>query len=274
MLKAIYKSGEEIPEAFRELYSERDGQWELTGVQGVKTQADVDRLTGALSRAKQERDEAKAQLDKRGEATPEKLAELEDTVAELNTKLELAGKTPEDFESKLAELADRRAVSMSAPVKRELDQARARLAELEADNGKLQSTIVNRDIDDTLREVCTKAKVLQPAVADVLMHRALFEKSDDGRFITREGNGVTPGLTPDQWLQDRQQDRSHWWAPSQGGGATGGGPGGPGGENPWSPKSWSITAQGSYIREHGAEKAEAAAKAVGSKVGATAPPTA
>jgi len=44
-LEAIHKTLEEIPEQYRDLYSERNGQFELTGISGVKTQADVDRLS-------------------------------------------------------------------------------------------------------------------------------------------------------------------------------------------------------------------------------------
>ena len=36
MLKTIYDNEEDIPEGFKELYTEKNGKWELTGVQGVK----------------------------------------------------------------------------------------------------------------------------------------------------------------------------------------------------------------------------------------------
>ena len=273
MLKAIYDSKDSIPEAFRELYSERDGKWEVTGIEGVKTQGDMDRVNGALARAKSERDEARSALTKRGEATPEQVTGLEDQVAELETKLKMAGKTPEDFESKLSELADRRAATKVAPVQRELEQAKAGLTERDTKIVDLTATVQNRDIDDVLRSAAAESKVERDAVNDVLMHRGVFERSETGDVVSRDGVGVTPGISPTQWLEDRKKDRSHWWAPSQGGGATGAGANGGIGDNPWSKKSWNVTKQGEAVRTHGAEKAAALAKAAGSVLGATAPPS-
>ena len=70
-----------------------------------------------------------------------------------------------------------------------------------------------------------------------------------------------------------QVKRPHWWPASEGGGAGGGGAGGViGGENPWARDKWNITKQSLYVKEHGQEKAIAAAKAVGSHLGSVHPP--
>ena len=42
-------------------------------------------------------------------------------------------------------------------------------------------------------------------------------------------------------------------------------------DNPWSLKGWNLTKQGAYVKEHGMAKAELAAKAANSRVGATRP---
>jgi hypothetical protein len=99
----------------------------------------------------------------------------------------------------------------------------------------------------------------------------LFDVDEDGNITTRDGVGVTPGLTVEQWLTDRQKDRPHWWPRSTGGGAKDS-TGRSLANNPWSRANWNLSEQGRYVREHGAEKAAAAAKAAGSSVGATAPP--
>lgn len=273
MLKSIYDKKEDIPEAYRDLYSERDGKWEVTGIEGTHPQSSVDRLEGALARAKTERNELKTQLDQRGDATPESVRALQDENEELKTKLEMAGKTPEDFETKLSELADRRAATKVAPVQRELETAQGRIAELEKSNGDLASTVLNRDIDDDLRAVASELKVVPTAIDDVLMHRTLFEKSDTGAIVGRDGVGILPGVSPRQWMLEMQKTRPHWWAQSQGGGATGGGPTNGLGSNPWSAKNWSTTAQGQYVRAHGVDKAREAATAAGSSLGAPYPPT-
>ena len=48
-LQAVYDTLEEIPEEYyRDLYEEKAGKHELTGVSGFKSQADIDRLQSAL----------------------------------------------------------------------------------------------------------------------------------------------------------------------------------------------------------------------------------
>ena len=70
-----------------------------------------------------------------------------------------------------------------------------------------------------------------------------------------------------------QVKRPHWWPASSGGGAGGGGGGGVmGGVNPWARENWNITKQSLYVKEHGVEKATAAAKLVSSSLGAIHPP--
>lgn len=272
MLKSIYDKKDDIPEQYRDLYSERDGKWELTGISGTHTQATIDRLEGALARAKGERDDVKKELSQRGDATPGRVTELTDEIEELKTKLEISGKTPEDFEAKLSELAERRALSKVAPVQRELDAAKEKIGDLEGTANDLRATVNNRDIDDVLRSAARELKVVPTAVDDILMHRGVFEKDDTGTIVGRDGVGITPGISPKQWLTDMQKVRGHWWALSEGGGATGGGRNGSIGDNPWSAKDWNLTKQGEYVREHGADKAREMAKLAGSEFGSTAPP--
>ena len=51
-LKAVVDGLNDIEEPFRPLYQERNGKFELNGVEGMRTQADVDRL---LKKADEER---------------------------------------------------------------------------------------------------------------------------------------------------------------------------------------------------------------------------
>ena len=43
-IKTAYDTVEEIPEGFGELYAERNGKFELIGVDGIKTQSDIDNI--------------------------------------------------------------------------------------------------------------------------------------------------------------------------------------------------------------------------------------
>ncbi len=99
----------------------------------------------------------------------------------------------------------------------------------------------------------------------------MFEEVE-GKYVTKDGVGVTPGLEPKEWFKDFQEKRPHWWPASQGGNSRGaGGPTGKNAGNPWSEAGWNVTAQGKYITQHGEAKANEAALSVGSKIGATKP---
>ena len=62
-LKAIVASLTDVPAEFHVLYTERNGQFEMTGVDGMKTQADIDRIQVSLVK---ERNDHKALKDKVG----------------------------------------------------------------------------------------------------------------------------------------------------------------------------------------------------------------
>ena len=81
-LKAIYERAEEIPEAYRALFTERDGRYELTGVAGMKTEADVARLRKSLTDERKAHKATREALSKWGDldlaAVREKLARVAD----------------------------------------------------------------------------------------------------------------------------------------------------------------------------------------------------
>ena len=60
-LKAIHDTIDDIEEPYRDLYTEKNGKWELTGIAGAFTQANMDRVQAALDK---ERAEHKATQDK------------------------------------------------------------------------------------------------------------------------------------------------------------------------------------------------------------------
>lgn len=273
VLKAVHEKLDEIPEQYRELYTEKSGKFELTGVEGVKTQADIDRVQASL---KKERDEHKATKEKLapwGELKPDdvtaKLARIEE--------LETAAKGKID-EAKLDEMANRRAEAIArtklTPVERELATLRAQTKEKDEKLTAFEMKERLRNVHDQVRAALVETKALPEAHEDALLYaERVMEVTEDGRVVTKDGSGFPPGLSPKDWLGSLQAKRPHWWPGNAGGGARGsGGSGGGFGQNPWSAEHWNLTAQGAYMRQHGREKAEKAAAAVGSKVGATTPP--
>lgn len=269
-LKAIHEKVDEIPEAFRPLYTERDGKFELTGIEGTKTQADIDRIQEGLRKEKNDHKETKTRLSAWGELKYDEVLAKLDRYPELEA---LAAKGGVD-EKKIDELVETRIRSKLAPVERERDKYKTDL--LGATQIVEQMTLKERtrSVHDAVRKAGTAAKIVDTALEDVLMlSERIFEINEKGDVVTKDGVGVTPGIGADVWLTEMQAKRPHWWGPSVGGGAGGGGGSGGGGmaNNPWSKDAWSLTEQGNVFRSQGAAKAEQLAKLAGSHIGATHP---
>lgn len=280
-LKTIYEKAEEIPEGYSELYVERNGKFELTGIEGVKTQTDLDKLNEALRKERADHKASKDALAKWGDLNPDEipaqLEELNEVKAQLATATK-DGKINEGAVQERIEAAVTRAVGPlqrdKASLEKQLAAKDAAIKEKASEVENLHGTIKRNRLEGILRDTAIAAKILPTAIDDAVMvginH---FEQLEDGRIVTKDGVGLTPGLDPKEWAKDMQERRPHWWPPSVGGGARGGGaPLGRNAENPWSAEGWNVTKQGQYHRQFGEAKAAEAAKSVGSFIGATKPP--
>lgn len=270
-LKAIYNSIEDIPEQYRDLYSERNGQYELTGIEGVKTEADVDRVRVGASKEREAHSETKAKLKVYTDAFGDR--PVEEITADLDRipELEATGGTGEVDQTKIDALVDARVRKEIAPLERENKKLTEQNTELTTENTTLKTKETSRTIREGLRTAATDAKMQASAVDDLLMYETLFELDDEGKPIMKDGVGYTPGIPPEAWIGDMKDKRPHWWGPSAGGGAGGGNGMGSGGENPWSHKHWNLTKQGEMINADRG-KAEAMAKSAGSSIGGRRPP--
>lgn len=267
-LNVVHEKLEDIPEEYQSLYSEQGGKFVLTGIAGVKTQDDIGRLQTALNKEREDHKTTKAALGVWGDLNHEEVQGKLDRFAELETAA--ADKIDE---SKLEEMAEARAKTRLAPVERENKKLAEENIALKGQVTDFQGRELRRNIHDTVRKALVASKVLQTAQEDALfLAERVFERTEDGQILTKEGVGVTPGIAPDVWLTEIQEKRPHWWPASQGGGATGGSGGTNfGGKNPWSAAHWNLTEQGNVVKVHGMEKAEQMAKAAGVHVGATKP---
>ena len=265
-LKVVHDKLDEIPEKFRELYEERDGKFVLIGIEGVKTQADIDRVQEALRKERKDHKDTKDKLGKFGDLNADEIIEKLDKLPELEAAAAAAGDP-----KKIDDLVNAKLASAKAPLERELKKLREDNAKLTEANTAHAEKDRKRAVHDAVREAAVKGKLLDTAVEDALMlAERVFEVGEDGKILTKDGVGVTPGITADLWLQDMQQKRPHWWAPSSGGGAKGGQGGGNFPNNPWSKDHWNLTEQGRMVNMDRA-KAEQMAKAAGVVIGATRP---
>ena len=262
-LKAMHDTLEEIPEAHRELYSEQNDKWVLTGIAGVYTQANLDRVQAALDKERGEHKETKDKLAGWGDLDREKTLAQLDRIPELET----AAKGQLD-EAKIEEIVTRRVEgtinTRTAPLERQVTVLTGKLETVATERDALAGEKQQRRVHDTVRDAMTKAKVIPEAQEDVLLlaERVFEIRAEDGTIVTRDQVGVTPGVMPDVWLTEMHDRRPHWWPASQGGGAPGSREGGASTNNPWDPKTLNLTEQ-SRINQENPERARQLATLAG-----------
>lgn len=265
-LKAVVENLDDIPEQYQDLYSEKNGQYELTGIEGVKTTADVERLQSALNKERNDHKETKSKFSVIGDRDPQEVVQLLDRIPELEAAAE--GKVDED---KLNELAEARVKTKLAPVERELKTLKQQNEELNGTVEQYQTKEKTRSIHDAVRKAASSSKVLPEAMDDALMlAERVFEVDEEGNVTARDGVGCTPGVDPSVWLTELQNKRPHWWGPSQGGGAGGNNGTGKAGSNPWTAENWNLTEQGRVLNEN-RSRAEQLAKSAGTTIGGKRP---
>ena len=266
MLKAILDTLEGVEPHFHSLYTERNGKFELTGIEGIKTQADIDRLQTALTKERGDHKLLKDRYALLGDRKPEDVIAALDRIPEL----EAAAKGNID-DAKLNEMVEGRIKSRLAPVERQAQTLQQQLSEANASLEMLRTKDSLRIVTDAVRGAASKLKVVDSAVEDVtLLAERLFTIDETGAVVTKDNVGVTPGISADVWLTDMQAKRPHWWGPSQGGGAGGNRGGVSGVTNPWSKDAWNLTEQGRVYKENSG-KAEQLAKAAGTTIGGPKP---
>ncbi len=269
-LKAIYDDLDDIPEEYKSLYSERDGQHELTGITGVRPQSDVDRINEANRKEKADHKVTKGKL-----AVWTAIGQSSDDVIIMIDKqpeLEAAASGNLD-EEKIEKIVEGRVKTRITPLERENTTLKISNEELVGENMKFKGKEKSRIVKDAVRVVASEMKILPTAIEDAMMYGQMqLEVLEDGTVVTKEMTGKTQGLAVQDWLAEMRDTREHWWAPSIGGGA-GGSTGGTGyaGNNPWSEDHWSLTEQGKIVKEKGSAYAEKLANAVGCVVGSTGP---
>lgn len=275
-LNAVYDTKEAfeegVAEQYRDLYTERDGKWEVVGIVGLKTQTDIDNIKAALTKERDEHKTTKAKLVPWEGLDPEDVKPKLDTYDELKAKADAVDEDGKVDKEKLDEIANARVATAVAPLNRELEELRTNNGTLTEANETYANQDRTRTITEAVRKAAIEAKVIAGALDDVLLlGERVFEITEDGSVLTRDAVGVTPGIAPSIWLTEMQPNRGHWWPLSEGGGAQGSGSGSTFANNPWSKDHWNMTEQGKVIRESGREKADQMAKSAGTSVGAPKP---
>jgi hypothetical protein len=266
-IKLKYDKKDDVPEAFLELYEEKDGAWLLVGIEGMKTQKDIDALKLVVDKERKLRTDAEGKakkFEKLGEQDPEELLKAIDELEELKIKLEeTEGKAKDKpTEEAIQKRIDAAVTRATNPIARKLTAAEAALKTATETAEGLGKKIKRSTLEAELTKQATALKVRPEALADIHRYQDAFEVGDDGTIQTKEGNGFPPGIGIDVWLSDMKETRPHWWPDSVGGGARGGAGGAPLTGNPFDPKAPNLTKASELM---GTDPAKAAqfAKAAG-----------
>lgn len=268
-LEVMYDTQDVIPESFRGLYSEKDGKFHLSGINGMKTQKDVDTVREALRKEREDHGKTRDLLKPWGDLNAEETRAQLDRIKEL--EVAAGGKLDE---KKLNELVEGRLSQKTGPLQRQIENLTGEKTKVEQERDALKVHLEARDRNDAVRAVAIESKVLATAVPDMEMAASvMLEKDTSGNLVTKDGiTGVTPGLSVKEWTKEMQKLRPHWWPESEGGGARGGGGGGGfSGNNPFSAEHWSLTEQGKFLMANGREATDRLAKTAGTVVGGPKP---
>ena len=261
-IKAILADIGEVDEKYRDLYTQKGDKWELTGVEGIKTQADIDRLNGSLT--KERTDHAKTKADFK--TATDKLAAWEDMDPEdIKTKLEKLGTfeaagAPEitkNFSAvvaaEVAKVVDGRVKSETNKLQRQLDEANNKLGTLSTENQTFKQREDTRTVHDGIRAAAVAAKVLPEAIPDLLLVAGQELKLTDGKVLTEDGRD------PVQVIEDYKAKRPYFWPAAKGAGGQGGGQGGDlTGENPFKREGWNQTKIAQLVQKDPAKAARLA----------------
>jgi len=266
MLKFKYTTEAEIPAEHKTLYSQVGDSWVLTGVSGIKTQDDIDRLQEGL---RKEREDHKATKDTL--RSYQSIGDPEEIQTKLDRFDELEAASGDKIdEAKINEMVEARMKTRTAPLERQIAKLTEERDTLTGTVTDYQQKDVRRTIHDDLRKAATSAKVRDTALDDVLLYESVFTVDEHTKkVVTKDGVGVTPGIEASVWLSEVKNNKPHWWPESKGAGANGGdGTGGV--ANPFTAENWNLTEQGALIKAD-RNKADQMAKSAGTTIGGKKP---
>lgn len=252
-LKLIYDNETDVPEAHLELFEERDGKWHFAGVEGLQTNENVKRLETALKAERDAHRKTKEQakkLEKIGDRDVDQLLKDAEEAPDLREELEelKKGGAGKDVQAQIDAALERERKRLQREIdkeKAETAKVQKQLEEERAGKEKLTTKMRSTTVRGELTKAASAAGMRKEAVDDVLRYQDVFEvvEGEDGndKVVTRDGVGVTPGISPADWMADRKNDRPHWWPDSEGGGLRGGDKKNPGVDNPFKKEGFNFT---------------------------------
>lgn len=253
MLKPEIEKLDELDKALHPLYTQRDGKFVFTGLEGYDPTA-VTKLQGVVEKERRNASEHATALKPWKTLFGDKKAE--DIQAELDRieEYKLAAKGKLD-EGELEARVTARLGSATKPFERKLNEAAEKLAAAEKTIGEYQAKERRSLVHSAVREAALASGALPESYADggglLAVLEGVLEVTEDGKVQSRDGAGYPAGLDVAKLLQQVQARQGYFWGPSKGGGANGGNGGSrlPAGTNPWKKETFNRTEQMRLLKE-------------------------
>jgi hypothetical protein len=220
-LEMIVGSQDEIPEGLQEHYEERDGKFVLQA-KGVFSKLDRDALKRSLEAERTDHKATKGKVGAFGEFTPESIATLVEEHEQRGLDLD-ASKDKDNPEAQEKAIEARVRAKMG-PHDREMDKLRTENQGLTTQNSELVSTATTGSINRAAVKAFNAIEGHnEHALDDVELWAKVTFEMVDGKPVSKDGVGVTPGLTPAETLKDMRDGnkRPHWFGETVGAGAHG-----------------------------------------------------
>jgi hypothetical protein len=247
MLKYIFETEAEIPEAVRAFYEESNGKWVLN-CEGAAPAAKVDefRRNNVVEKKK---------LEDFKDIDPTRYAELVEKEKDFeNSKA--------DNKEKIDELVAKRVEALKTDYEK-------KISELNATNEAATKQLTTLQIDQAVLTTATELGLRKGADADIIARANGVWKLVDGKPVAYKDDEQVFGkdgqpITMREWAETLSKSAPHLFEPNQGGGSGGGGNGGGNtdtGPNPWKSESFNLTQQAAILKEDPAKARRMAATA-------------
>lgn len=185
MLKAVYESLEDIPEAYRDLYEKHDDVYKLVGIEGVKTQKDIDALQGV-----------KTKLSDQAKTYKEQIRDLNQKLSNLEAQQSAA-----DAANNGSNI-DQETLLAFEKLKRDYERQSEEKEILSKNLNELTISMRHGKIVDAIRKEAS-GRIRSDAIDDIAnFTKAMFTIDDDGNILTNADCGDKSGLGVKDFLAD------------------------------------------------------------------------
>ena len=164
-LRALMDSLEGVDPSVAELYTERNGKFELTGIDGVKSQGDIDRLMKASAKEREDHRTTKERFAILGDQDPADIMNLLDSIPELKAAAD--GKSTDD--EQIQNLVNAKLKTTVLPLERNIKQLMEDNATLTEANASYARSELSRKIQESVLKAGRTLKVLTEAEEDILL---------------------------------------------------------------------------------------------------------